>query len=737
MSEERSHFAQRIDERKFSTSRRGYDRREVKDYLEDLEQAFRELEGHARRTAQRVGDLERDLTKARATERVSVDNAMMAVFDAKDRILERARRKADEIEEEAHAEAGRIKAAALTSTGVPAGELDAARAQADEIIAAARREADRLREAATEEATEDLEAELAATAAQLRRAHTDTASAREELDAARKRIVELESGRDDGPSSDLEQRFAELETHLSAARSDTERLEGELATRDREVAALQEAVAAADQALAQSKDYVADTEAELEQKGRTIAELEKELTSERADLETARAELEKAAAAPNVADPGARFTAFAAALVQAENHESQSQLISELTRASDVLGSDPTQVGELEAAVVAAEKQIADAETTIADLETQLAARPEPEASDDEEADAIIAAAREEAEAIKAEAEEEAEQRAAKVIGKAREEAEQVRETVATLTAQAEDARSAALRSKLEAEDLAEAQRSMSQARDDIVAAAQARADELEEEAKRAAASLREQAEEALRSAQDEAEQAQQAAAEEVRLLLADAEARAEEILAEAQTESAGATEEDLDAMMAQAQLEVAVSEELRHQRAQLDLREQELAERESALIAKQAEAAKLIASTRSAPAPAEPSLPEQEIVAEADEADVRPESEDEGDDDPAERLSTLLEQVAPASSGTLDMDTVDLEQIGGDENGEPQPRMAWPTPMQADDSDTETEEDDEDGKPRESRYRSRSAQLPQLGNQAKSNMTTMANLRKKSSRDG
>ena len=193
MSEERSQFAQRIDERKFSLSRRGYDKREVRDYLEDLEQAFREVEGHAKRTSQRVGELERDLSKARATERVSVDNAMMAVFDAKDRILERARRRADEIEEEAHAEAGRIKAAALTGAGgvdgAEVGELAAARAQADEIVAAARREADRLRLDAQNDAAEDLEAELAATTAQLRRAYDDTSSAREELDAARRRIV--------------------------------------------------------------------------------------------------------------------------------------------------------------------------------------------------------------------------------------------------------------------------------------------------------------------------------------------------------------------------------------------------------------------------------------------------------------------------------------------------------------------------------------------------------------------
>ena len=64
---------------------------------------------------------------------------------------------------------------------------------------------------------------------------------------------------------------------------------------------------------------------------------------------------------------------------------------------------------------------------------------------------------------------------------------------------------------------------------------------------------------------------------------------------------------------------------------------------------------------------------------------------------------------------------------------------MAWPTPVldtvEQDQSDAidEVDEVDETDETRESRYRSRSAQLPRLGSQAKSNMTTMANLRKKS----
>ncbi|MGA9598315.1 MAG: DivIVA domain-containing protein, partial [Acidimicrobiia bacterium] len=265
MSDERSQFAQRIDERKFSLTRRGYDKREVRAYLEDLEQAFRELEGHSRRTAQRVAELERDLADARATEKVSVDNAMMAVFDAKDRILERARRRADEIEEQAHSEASRIKAAVVADVGGGEGggrEIAAATAQADEIVASARREAERIRREAEGGAgrDRDLEAELDAATAQLRRAHTDTAAAKEQLDAARKRIVELESGVGPATSPELEEKFADLDSRLRAARDGNERLEEELATRAEQVTTLEQAVAAAERALDESKAYVGRVE---------------------------------------------------------------------------------------------------------------------------------------------------------------------------------------------------------------------------------------------------------------------------------------------------------------------------------------------------------------------------------------------------------------------------------------------------------------------------------------------
>jgi cell division septum initiation protein DivIVA len=99
--QERMPQTQRIDERAFAIVRKGYDTREVRAYLEELEHAFQDLEGHAQRTSQKVVELQRDLDSARATEKASLDNAMYAVFDVKDRMLDRAERRAREIEEEA------------------------------------------------------------------------------------------------------------------------------------------------------------------------------------------------------------------------------------------------------------------------------------------------------------------------------------------------------------------------------------------------------------------------------------------------------------------------------------------------------------------------------------------------------------------------------------------------------------------------------------------------------------
>jgi chromosome segregation ATPase len=64
-----------------------------------------------------VVELERDLAAARATEKASLDNAMIAVFDVKDRLLDRAERRAKETKEDAGNQAASLIAKAAANRG--------------------------------------------------------------------------------------------------------------------------------------------------------------------------------------------------------------------------------------------------------------------------------------------------------------------------------------------------------------------------------------------------------------------------------------------------------------------------------------------------------------------------------------------------------------------------------------------------------------------------------------------
>ena len=141
---ERTPHTQRIDEKSFSVVRKGYDTREVKTFLEDLEHAFQDIEGHSRRTSQRVVELERDLSGARATENASLDNAMMAVFDVKDRMLDRAQRRAREIEDEAGKTATSLLAEVEASRGREP-ELEARISSLEHELVRSRADGERLR----------------------------------------------------------------------------------------------------------------------------------------------------------------------------------------------------------------------------------------------------------------------------------------------------------------------------------------------------------------------------------------------------------------------------------------------------------------------------------------------------------------------------------------------------------------------------------------------------------------
>ena len=113
-----------IDQKEFSISRKGYDKREVREFLREIEGNFRELENWASETKNRLQQAEFEASKSKEIEDQSVDNAMIAVFDAKDRVLDRARKQADRIEAEARQKAADIEQQArhlLDSTSEEAG----------------------------------------------------------------------------------------------------------------------------------------------------------------------------------------------------------------------------------------------------------------------------------------------------------------------------------------------------------------------------------------------------------------------------------------------------------------------------------------------------------------------------------------------------------------------------------------------------------------------------------------
>ena len=134
----------RIDERTFSTVRKGFAPREVTAYLEELEHAFQDMEGHARRASQRVVELERDLAAARATEKASLDNAMLAVFDVKDRMIDRASRRAKEIEDKADKTASSMMAQVAAARGREP-ELETRISGLEQALVTSRADAERLR----------------------------------------------------------------------------------------------------------------------------------------------------------------------------------------------------------------------------------------------------------------------------------------------------------------------------------------------------------------------------------------------------------------------------------------------------------------------------------------------------------------------------------------------------------------------------------------------------------------
>jgi len=139
-----------VNDREFSVVRKGYDTVEVKAYLEELESNFRELERWAEEIRARLAIAEKRSSDAAA----EVDEAMIAIFAAKGRVLDRTRLIAGRIKDDAKAQARidyEAKSAAIIAEAeeearhiVEGAAVTSARVQYESILGEARAEADRV-----------------------------------------------------------------------------------------------------------------------------------------------------------------------------------------------------------------------------------------------------------------------------------------------------------------------------------------------------------------------------------------------------------------------------------------------------------------------------------------------------------------------------------------------------------------------------------------------------------------
>lgn len=106
MPEDTSAATEGVPEKEFTITRKGYDPEEVDAHLAEIDVSFRELEEYAARLKQELAESKKQIRRLEAAEQDAVDKAMLAVFDAKERVIGRAREKAREIENEARIAAG-------------------------------------------------------------------------------------------------------------------------------------------------------------------------------------------------------------------------------------------------------------------------------------------------------------------------------------------------------------------------------------------------------------------------------------------------------------------------------------------------------------------------------------------------------------------------------------------------------------------------------------------------------
>jgi DivIVA domain-containing protein len=154
-------LSSKITMRAFTTVKRGYDPNEVDAYLRDVAARVASIEDELSRAHTKVVGLEKRVQGDRDADTV-VQTAFLAAAEAKAKLLQEARARADEIIASAEARAG-------AEMGDPGATVTAARAEAERMLAEAQRHVEAL-EADIARRRQEAEAEIAAMVADARAA---------------------------------------------------------------------------------------------------------------------------------------------------------------------------------------------------------------------------------------------------------------------------------------------------------------------------------------------------------------------------------------------------------------------------------------------------------------------------------------------------------------------------------------------------------------------------------------
>ena len=352
----------RIDETSFPIVRKGFDPREVIKYLRGVEESFQDLETWTQTLRHQLEEAERELSSAVGAEAGAVDTAMVAVFDAKDRIIERTTLEADRLMEttqiearsikdeaerllsSAQSQAGRLKDALVDGDegGIAAARLKAAEAEAARIIAAAGAKAAEL-EVSQPVDTSELESRIALLESDLEVATFEATKVSTERDRLFAELARArEDSKDGGSAAETEEMIAEAERKVA-----------------RLVAGASESAA---RAREESDAYISDSRAEFEEEStRRRAELDAAISE--ADAELRRVQL---AAAEST---GQTRAAIADAGVKADAVRSAAEKAADLLLAE--ARSESGRLKDEAAAAIADAKGLAEEAVAAARLEAE------------------------------------------------------------------------------------------------------------------------------------------------------------------------------------------------------------------------------------------------------------------------------------------------------------------------------------------------------------------------------